>query len=211
MPAKPILYSFRRCPYAIRARMTLRYSGIEWVHREVALKHKPASLLDASPKGTVPVLILPDGQVLEESLDIMFWALAQHDPDHWLPRYRAMPAATVALVDTLERRFKPALDGFKYGNRGPQSASLPYREACESYLAELEGALAADAGLSASDPAFADVALLPFVRQCANVDPKWFSELSHPRLQLWLAVLLQHPLFTGVMAKVPLWDDAADA
>ena len=201
----PILYSFRRCPYAMRARMTLRYCGINWQHREVELKRKPEALLRASPKGTVPVLVLADGTVIDESLEIMDWALAQHDPQQWLSQFHRVPGALAQCVTNLETEFKPALDAYKYNNRGAKEDWLPARSACLAWLAELEAQQAQHPSLNAERPGYADAALMPFVRQCANVDPDWFASTPLPYLQRWLDTLVRAPLFTDIMAKYALW------
>lgn len=192
-----LLYSFRRCPYAMRARLALRYSGVCVRIIEVSLKAKPAEMLALSPKGTVPVLSV-NGEVIDESLAIMQWALAQHDPDNW--RLQGDPSV-LALIDENDQGFKYHLDRYKYAERYPEHPMEHYRAEGEVFLQKLEGLLADRAYLLAHHPSLADVALAPFVRQFAHVDRDWFARAPYPRLQRWLEAFLQSPLFIGVMAK----------
>ena len=192
-----LLYSFRRCPYAMRARLALRYSGVCVRIIEVSLKAKPAEMLALSPKGTVPVLSV-NGVVIDESLAIMQWALAQHDPDDW--RLQGDPSV-LALIDENDQGFKYHLDRYKYAERYPEHPMEHYRAEGEVFLQKLEGLLADRAYLLAHHPSLADLALAPFVRQFAHVDRDWFARAPYPRLQRWLEAFLQSPLFIGVMAK----------
>ena len=192
-----LLYSFRRCPYEMRARLALRYSGVCVRIIEVSLKAKPAEMLALSPKGTVPVLSV-NGEVIDESLAIMQWALAQHDPDNW--RLQGDPSV-LALIDENDQGFKYHLDRYKYAERYPEYPMEHYRAEGEVFLQKLEGLLADRAYLLAHHPSLADMALAPFVRQFAHVDRDWFARAPYPRLQRWLEAFLQSPLFIGVMAK----------
>lgn len=192
-----LLYSFRRCPYAMRARLALRYSGVCVRIIEVSLKAKPAEMLALSPKGTVPVLSV-NGEVIDESLAIMQWALALHDPDNW--RLQGDPSV-LALIDENDQGFKYHLDRYKYAERYPEYPMEHYRAEGEVFLQKLEGLLADRAYLLAHHPSLADMALAPFVRQFAHVDRDWFARAPYPRLQRWLEAFLQSPLFIGVMAK----------
>jgi glutathione S-transferase len=201
----PILYTFRRCPYAIRARLAVHASGVAVEMREVDLKKKPQSMLDASPKGTVPVLQLPDGRVIDESLDIMRWALAVQDPEGWL---RITPDALTKALSLIERNdgpFKRLLDRYKYPNRTPagevpQPASA-YRDEAAAILADLDARLTQHAHLLGESMSIADAAILPFVRQFAMVDPAWFAATPWHALHRWLDALLASPRFTTVMQK----------
>ena len=195
--SEALLYSFRRCPYAMRARLALRYSGVPVRIIEVSLKAKPAEMLALSPKGTVPVLSVA-GEVIEESLAIMQWALAQHDPQDWL--LQGDPAV-LALVAENDQGFKYHLDRYKYAERYPELPMEHYRAEGEVFLRKLEALLAGRAYLLADHPSLADMALAPFVRQFAHVDRDWFASAPYPRLQHWLERFLQSPLFIGVMAK----------
>lgn len=200
----PVLYSFRRCPYAMRARLALRYAGVQVVLREVVLRNKPQQLRDASPKATVPVLCLADGTVLDESLHIMQWALAQADPEGW---QRASDQALVhELISRNDGPFKVLLDKYKYPNRDTSRAQSAYRdEAVALHLSPLEGQLEARRYLLAETPTLADMALLPFVRQFAMVDSAWFETAALPLLRGWLEGLVASPLFDAVMIKLEPW------
>ena len=203
-----VLYSFRRCPYAMRARMALSYSGIPVELREVVLRDMPAALLSYSPKGTVPVLVLENGRVIEESLDIMHWALAIRDPDHWLPGDAAGQLADInGLISSNDRSFKQQLDRYKYAERYPQQPAVVYRRTGELFLQQLEQRLAGTAWLCAGHMTLADVAIFPFVRQFAFVDKPWFDAAPYPYLQAWLDGLLASALFLGVMQKYPQWHE----
>ena len=191
------LYSFRRCPYAMRARMALRYCGVPVEIVEVSLKAKPAEMLAISPKGTVPVLDA-GGQVIDESLEIMRWALAQHDPQGWLlggdPRI-------AELIEANDQAFKVHLNRYKYAERYPEQPMEVYRAEGALFLQRLDELLTDREYLLADHLSLADVALLPFVRQFAHVDREWFAQTPYVRLQDWLQRLLDSNLFTSIMKK----------
>ncbi|QKZ03773.1 glutathione S-transferase [Pseudomonas eucalypticola] len=193
-----ILYSFRRCPYAMRARMALRYSGAAVEIREVSLKAKPADMLAASPKGTVPVLLLDDGRVIDESLDIMRWALARHDPDGWL---QADAEAMATLLADNDGRFKQALNRYKYAERHPEHPMTHYRDQGCEFLQVLEGRLERGPWLCGDRMSLADVALAPFVRQFRGVDLAWFAQAPYPRVREWIEAFIESSLFTAIMAR----------
>lgn len=196
----PVLYSFRRCPYAIRARLALRCADVPYVLREVALRDKPAEMLALSPKGTVPVLHLPDGQVLAQSLDIMRWALEQADPQGWLTR--APLDDMLTLIELNDQQFKPLLDRYKYPERHPERDRLTYRQqAMDTMLADLNERLQQGAGLCAPGICLADMAIVPFVRQFAQVDREWWDACELMALRQWLNALNSSALFEAVMAK----------
>jgi len=201
MTALPLLYSFRRCPYAIRARMALWVSGVPVAIQEVALRHKPPALLAASPKGTVPVLVMDDGQVthvIDQSLSIMRWALQHRDPERWL----AMPEALGAWITRNDEVFKPLLDRYKYANRHPELPPAAHREAAlDGFVSALNRQLQGQAFLNGDRPCLADVAVFPFVRQFAGVDALWFEQADLPGVQRWLGHWLASPVFKAVMAK----------
>lgn len=197
----PILYSFRRCPYAMRARMALLVSGARYVHREVVLREKPAAMLAASPKGTVPVLVQGDGAVIDQSIDIMRWALAQRDPEGWLLRDDA------ALVAEFDDTFKHHLDRYKYAGRYDVDP-LAHRTAGLAMLAELDRRLTEQDYLSGVERGFVDVALFPFVRQFAGVDPDLFAAQAPIRVQEWLVALTGSDLFARAMVRFAPWKDA---
>lgn len=202
--AIPILYSYRRCPYAMRARMALWAAKIQLEVREVSLRAKPAHLLQISPKGTVPVLQLPDGTVLEQSLDIMQWALAQGDPQGWL---HADPEAVNHLININDGDFKQALDRYKYPERYPEQPQLAYRQQGEQFLLPLETALQQHRFLLGDSASIADVAIFPFIRQFAAVDAEWFANSAYPRLRTWLEGWLESPLFAEIMQKFPTYTE----
>lgn len=191
------LYSFRRCPYAMRARMALRYSGVPVEIVEVSLKAKPAEMLAISPKGTVPVLNA-EGRVIDESLEIMRWALAQNDPDGWLLEDDARIAE---LIEANDQGFKVHLNRYKYAERYPEQPMEVYRAQGELFLQRLDELLTDREYLLADHPSLADIALLPFVRQFAHVDREWFAQTPYLRLQAWLQRFLESDLFTSVMKK----------
>jgi glutathione S-transferase len=204
----PVLYSFRRCPYAIRARLAVRVAGIAVALREVVLRDKPGALVAASPKATVPVLQLPDGRVLEQSLDIMRWALAARDPQGWLrPDEHADVQALVALNDG---PFKQALDRYKYAPRHPQRPAHAYRDdAVALVLAPLNARLAEHRFLLRDTPSLADMAIVPFVRQFAAVDASWFDGAPLAHLRAWMSGLTASPLFDSVMTRFDAWRPGA--
>ena len=195
------LYSFRRCPYAMRARMALRYSDVAVNIVEVSLKAKPAEMLALSSKGTVPVLSV-DGQVIDESLAIMHWALAQNDPQNWLLEDDPAGRAQIAvLIEENDQVFKVHLNHYKYAERYPEQPMEVYRAEGEMFLRRLEELLEGRDCLLTDHPSLADVALLPFVRQFAHVDREWFAQTPYVRLQAWLQRFLESELFTSIMKK----------
>jgi glutathione S-transferase len=195
------LYSFRRCPYAMRARMALRYSGVAVNIVEVSLKAKPAEMLALSSKGTVPVLSV-DGQVIDESLAIMHWALAQNDPQDWLLKDAPAGQQLIAgLIEENDQVFKVHLNRYKYAERYPEQPMTVYRAEGEVFLRRLDELLEGRDYLLAEHPSLADVALMPFVRQFAHVDREWFGQTPYRRLQAWLQRFLESELFIGVMQK----------
>lgn len=203
MNTLPILYSFRRCPYAIRARLAIAYAQVEVELREVLLKDKPQALLAASPKGTVPVLVLADGQVLDESRDIMAWALAQNDRDAWMPKRDS--AELIALIDDNDGPFKHWLDQYKYADRFPEQSATWYRQQAEPFLETLNDKLVHSEWLLEHRFGLADAAIFPFVRQFAMVDQPWFAQCQLPQLRRWLDALMGSALFESVMHKHPPW------
>ncbi|MGB2359845.1 MAG: glutathione S-transferase [Porticoccaceae bacterium] len=198
----PVLYSFRRCPYAIRARMSLHCASITVELREVFLANKPEAMLALSSKGTVPVLQLAD-QVLDESLDVMRWALGQSDPENWLRQ--ELQDQTAALIETNDGPFKVYLDHYKYWDRYPAESQETYRERAEEFLTQLESLLTANTFLLASRPTMADIAIFPFIRQFAFVDKPWFDQSPYSQLKHWLDYFLNSPHFMGSMKKMPAW------
>ncbi len=206
----PLLYSFRRCPYAIRARLALHVSGVPYELREVQLRDKPPSMLAVSPKGSVPVLVLPDGQVIDESWDIMQWALQRHDPDNWLGADGQYLVTATALVAINDGSFKAALDRYKYADRHPEHPQIVYRTAGELFLQQLEIQLQTNPYLLGDQLSIADAAVVPFIRQFAAVDPQWFTQSPYPRLRHWSEVIINSALFAAVMQKHAVWQSGAD-
>ncbi len=199
----PILYSFRRCPYAIRARMALHYAGISHELREVMLKDKPVAMLQASAKGTVPVLCLPDGCIIDESQDVMLWAVRQNDPEHWLPA--AALSESLEWISANDAEFKTHLDHYKYWERYPEQSQEHYRSQAEVFLQRLEQRLSQHSWLLGPGMTLADVAIFPFIRQFAWVDKAWFDRAAYPAVQQWLQDFLQSSLFLDIMPKHSAW------
>jgi glutathione S-transferase len=205
----PVLYSFRRCPYAMRARLALHVSALAHEHREVVLKNKPAHMLALSPKGTVPVLWLPGPpaeRVLEQSLDIMHWALAQHDPQHWWPSNPSALADTMACIGHNDGPFKQQLDRYKYPTRYGLPSGLPDRDAAMPWLLTLNARLQAQTFLAGGQWGLLDAAIAPFVRQYAHTDPSWFALQAWPALAQWLAAFEISDIFQRIMHKHTPWD-----
>ena len=196
----PILYSFRRCPYAIRARLALRHSNSKVELREVVLRDRPPSLLEYSPKGTVPVLVLPDGKILEESMDIMLWCI---DEDMLIGDWQE-------LVEINDNEFKRNLDRYKYPDRFDDATSMQFHqnkclEILNSYNQRLDGGFLMGSGLS-----IADLILVPFIRQFANTDRGWFEQQDIPSVKRWMEGILQSELFISSMIKYDQWHEGDD-
>ena len=204
----PVLYSFRRCPYAMRSRLALYVSGMVYEHREVVLKSKPAHLLALSPKGTVPVLWLhgtAGSKVLEQSMDIMFWALHQNDPLDWLPASNAGKADAVALIAHNDGPFKQQLDRYKYPNRSGLKSGVADRDEAAVWLHTLDARLRAQPFLAGEHFGLADAAVAPFVRQYAHTDLTWFAAQPWTSLSKWLADFEASELFAATMHKHAPW------
>lgn len=205
MSTLPCLYSFRRCPYAMRARLGLLFAEQQVELREVVLKNKPPQMLDISPKGTVPVLQLIDGTVIEQSLEIMLWALEQNDPQNLLDKIVFNQAN--ALIDQNDNEFKYWLDRYKYTDRHLEMTQEEYRQRGEVFLQQLEKQLEKHAYLLGDKVTVADIGIMPFVRQFAHVDRNLFYDLPYPNLQRWLQDWLHHPLFLQAMTKFRPWQE----
>ena len=203
----PILYSFRRCPYAIRARMAIAYASITLEMREVALANKPAAMLAISPKGTVPVLQLKD-RVIDESIEVMRWALSQSDPENWLALDSQQEQST--LIEENDNEFKGWLDKYKYWDRYPEQSQQDYRIKAENFLSTLELRLQQNSYLLGDNICMADIAIFPFIRQFAFVDKPWFDDADYSSVQRWLNQFLQSKLFEQVMVKQALWQQPDD-
>ncbi len=203
MTELPILYSFRRCPYAMRARMAIAVSGLKVELREVILRDKPPELLEASAKATVPVLVLPDG-VIDESLDIMRWALEQNDPEGWLA------SNDVDLIQQNDGPFKAALDRYKYPHRYGLEDGTEDRNEGLAILSLLDARLHHHPFLTGNARGLCDIAIFPFIRQFAATDQIWFDAQPLPELHRWLSQLLTSDLFASIMHRYPRWQ-AGDA
>ena len=195
----PILYSYRRCPYAMRARMALKLVDIPVEIREVSLRNKPQHMLQISPKATVPVVQLPDGRVIDESLQIMLWALKEHALG------ANIHADAGALVAENDSSFKRALNAYKYPERHPTKTQIQHRVDGEVFLQKLENFLQKNHYLLSEKAGIADIAIFPFVRQFVAVDAAWFETAPYPKLRVWLNELVSSDLFTSVMEKQPTY------
>ncbi|MEH6448950.1 MAG: glutathione S-transferase [Oleispira sp.] len=230
----PILYSLQHCPYAMRARLGLLMAQQHVMLRAITTKNKPEEMLAVSPKGTIPVLVLPDsfsieesikesvkdpdngsikefGEepiIIDESLDIMVWALQQNDPEDLL--HKDSPSDLIAMLDLIKRNdkeFKPQLELYKKAKRFRLENVIEERQACEIFIAELELKLATDGFFIGQKAGLIDYALLPFVRQFSRVNRSWFIQAPYPNLRTWLEGHMQSRLYGKAMAKYPLWLD----
>ena len=206
MTSLPILWSFRRCPYAMRARLAIASSGVQVELREILLRDKPEAFRAASPTATVPCLQLPD-RVIDESFDIMRWVLAQHDPEHWLE----MPDEGYGLIAQCDGPFKHALDRVKYASRYPDHDPGHGREQAMAFLADLDVRLVGQGFLMGPRRTLADMAILPFVRQFAAIDRAWFDAQGMGALTSWLDDFLQSNRLSAIMTKYPPWQSGQDA
>ena len=207
----PLLYSFRRCPYAMRARIALAAGDQRVELREIILRDKPEHMVEISPKATVPVLQLPDGTVIEESLDIMLWSLERDDPNNWLVPDQGTKEDMLALIEEMDGPFKTHLDRYKYANRhedageNPDGFAAENRDAAMKKLRGLDERLSTQPYLFGNRISLADIAIAPFIRQFANTDRDWFDGQPVPHLQSWLNTFLESDTFTRIMTKYPKW------
>ena len=202
----PVLWSFRRCPFAMRARLALHVSGQEVELREILLRDKPPGFLAASPTATVPCLET-GAEVIDESLEIMLWALGWNDPEGWLN----MPDEGHALIVACDGAFKAALDLYKYAARHPDSDPLEQRAAAAEFVGALEEKLSSGPCLFGKTPTLADMAILPFIRQYAHVDPDWFGAQPWPAVASWLERFKTSARYQAAMQKVPVWQEGDQA
>ena len=202
----PILYTFRRCPYAMRARFAIRSSQIIVEVREIKLQEKPSEFLKLSPKGTVPVLITNSGEVLEESLDIINWALNKNDPDKWLAKGKLESHKIAKLLDDLENKFKPNLDKYKYPNRFSGVDQFLYRDKNLCFLEKLNFYLKKNTSLNCEHLTLLDYAIFPFIRQFRNVDQEWFNKLNFGFLNNWINQIIDSEDFSSIMKKFKKWE-----
>jgi len=214
-PGLPILYSLRNCPYAMRARIAIYIAQQPVVIRDLVLSNKPAEMMQASPKGTVPVVVLANGTVIEESLEVMLWALHESDPKDLLHSLEvnnsgedSILAEMLKMINEFDHEFKTRLEQYKCAKRYQEDNIEACREACQLYLQKLELRLSKHDFLMSDKESLADIALLPFIRQFARVERQWYLQSPYPRVRLWLNNYLQSPMFSKVMAKHPLWLDS---
>ena len=229
LSALPILYSLRNCPYAMRARLAIAASGQKVRLREVVLSQKPAQMLRASPKGTVPVLVLENKQVLEQSLEIMQWSFEQSDSSNYLLRCNAKALSVAnteqhksnainnsqqtdmhSLVALFDTEFKTCLEQYRSAKRYHDTQLVLHRNSCQVYLQMLEDRLSCNLYLCANTASVADLAIMPFIRQMARVERQWYLQSPYPKVRSWLDGFLQSPMFSKVMAQYPLWLEGND-
>lgn len=185
--------------------MSLVSAGVRCELREVVLRDKPTEMIEISPKATVPVLQLRDGTVIDESLDVMRWALAQADPEDWLKPTSTSPEDAFALIEQTETQFKPHLDRYKYPDRYTDVSADEHRTAGTRFIALLENRLAVTPYIYGGQACIADMAIFPFVRQFANTDREWFDAALYPHTQDWLTNLIGGAHFAMAMKKYPQW------
>lgn len=202
----PVLYSLRNCPFAMRARMAIYRSQVPVLLRDIVLSDKPPEMLEASPKGTVPVVVTSHGTVIEESAEVMLWALSENDPeDLLLSTNPDMLDSIRGLIHQFDTEFKPCLEAYRAAKRYHEPNLVECRQACEKYLCELEDRLTQHSFLMADQESLADLALLPFIRQFARVERQWYLQSPYPKLRQWLNQYLQSKMFSKVMTKHELW------
>ena len=202
----PVLYSFRRCPYAMRARLAIANSHIAVELREIVLRNRPKQLTDISPKATVPVLVTADDAVIDESLDIMRWGLDQHDPDNWYNALtQSLQQLSLQLIANNDSEFKYYLDRYKYADRYPEYTQDYYRQQAEKTLAMLEQQLQHNGCLICSHLTLADMAILPFIRQFAFADKAWVDQSPYPLIRVWLDQFIESELFLAIMGIYSAW------
>ncbi len=201
----PILYSFRRCPYAMRARMAIHISGQKCELREVLLRDKPPSMLEYSAKGTVPVLILQDGKVIDESLDVIDWALNLNDPDDW--QRSKDKEKTKELIKINDGEFKYHLDRYKYSKRYENEDPEFHRKKCLKFIESINNELNNSEYIFDDNISYADIVLLPFIRQFRIADIEWFDSLPYDNLKKWLSSFLDSSLLNSIMKKYDLWKE----
>jgi len=201
----PILYSFRRCPYAMRARMAIHISGQKCELREVLLRDKPPSMLEYSAKGTVPVLILQDGKVIDESLDVIDWALNLNDPDDW--QRSKDTKKTKELIKINDGEFKYHLDRYKYSKRYDNEDPEFHRKKCLKFIESVNNELNNSKYIFDDNISYADIVVLPFIRQFRIADIEWFDSLPYNNLKKWLSGFLDSTLLSSIMKKYDLWKE----
>lgn len=210
MSNTPILYSFRRCPYCMRAHMALKYSRQKIILREVELNDLPKEALAVSPHATVPSLVISEDKFMDESWDIVKWAAQKNDPDNWLGENNEYMQDAEMLVETNDYSFKEDLDHYKYADRYPDHSMEHYRQRCEEFLEELNDMLGKNDFLLAERITIADIAVFPFVRQFAMVDKDWFDQAPYPGVQRWLDNMLRSEWFCDAFKKHEIWKPGSE-
>ncbi|WP_454441490.1 glutathione S-transferase [Vibrio bathopelagicus] len=204
----PILYSLRRCPYAMRGRMGIALSQQKVLLREIVTKDKPSELLASSPKGTVPVLVLPQGTIIEQSIEVMIWALEQNDPQDLMRSSNpALNQQVLELIGRNDNEFIGHLEKYRASVRYRNDDSEQRRHNCEEFIAELENKLSNHDYLFGDTPSLADFAVMPFVSQFVRVEKKWFVQSEYQNVGRWLRAHLESKLYTQVMKQYPLWNE----
>lgn len=202
----PILYSLRQCPYAMRARLGLLLAQQSVILRDIVMTNIPDEMFAASAKGTVPVLLFDDGKVIDESLDIMVWALKENDPRNLLySQDGTILSKMLALINRSDNEFVDALKKYKAASRYHDNSEDEYRQECESFIAYLENCLTKHEFIMGTQASLVDYAILPFIRQFSRVDKKWYQQSPYPKLRTWLERHYQNPLFSKAMKKYPQW------
>ncbi len=203
----PVLYTFRRCPYAMRGRMALSISGVQFEWREILLRDKPDQMLEASAKGTVPTFVFPDGKVIDESLDLMLWALSQNDPEEWLPINAMDRAVTYEMIERNDGPFKGHLDRYKYATRYENVDEIEHRTAGFDTILDLENRLSNQSYLSGEKMGLVDYAIFPFIRQFRVADRNWFDKQNIPHVHKWLNAAMTSEIFEKIMVKRHPWKE----
>lgn len=199
----PILYSLRHCPFAMRARLAIFKSQKAVELRDVKLTNKPVSMLVASPKGTVPILVVSSQHIIEESIDVMLWVLQQNDPDNMLDEL----ATAMTFIQRYDREFKPCIEAYKCAKRYHETNLEECRRACEVFIQDLELRLSQHAYVLGEQESIADLAILPFIRQFAKVERPWYVQSSYTHVKRWLNSYLQSAMFNKIMAPNPIWEE----
>ncbi len=205
-----LLYSFRRCPYAMRARLGLTSANIKVELREIVLRNKPEHMIELSPKATVPVLRVKEGEVIDESLDIILWALKQNDPEGLLSPENSSLKEMLTLIKENDGPFKHHLDRTKYAVRYPEESKEDHIKGASEFLLKLNDRLSAQKFLFGNERSLADITIAPFVRQFANIDRNWFDSQPWPHLIKWLNEFIESELFLSIMEKYAPWQEGDD-
>ena len=209
----PVLYSYRRCPYAMRGRLALGFSGIDFEVREISFKDKPKQMLDVSPKGTVPVLVLESGQVIDESLDVVLHAVSENKSGFFSDLNAQQHELGKSLYDELQTQFIGNLNRYKYPDRFPndeevqKNGPIYYRDLCEAFVKKLDGILAENSFLLGTDLSQYDILLFPLIRQFRVADKDWFDDnLECPHVKKWINWFFDHEVYKKIMEKFTVWD-----